>query len=376
MSSPVLQVWLSGEWNRLWGLRDELAGTDGIHLTTAVTRADVVLHAAGPDGHHDAVAAVQELVDAPVVLLATEAAPELLEQTLAAQTADVLILPQSAQAVVFAARRAAAAAERQRTERPRGRIVTTFSPKGGTGKSVVSCNLAVTLARLGRRTLIVDCDLQFGDVAIMLGQEPERTIFDLVSTPGSLDADLISGYATRHRSGLDIMPAPLKPQEADAVGEARLVELLDAARHGYDMVVVDTAPFFDSAVLAAVDRTDELLMLCTPDVPTLKNVRLALETLELLSFPEDRVRVVLNRDAARIGFNPDRIAAVLGREVTFELPDDPSVALAVNRGIAAVDFLSQSPFSQAMARVADRLTAGTPAPEAKRGLRLAFGRRS
>src|SRR5207237_3095201 len=97
-----------------------------------------------------------------------------------------------------------------------GRIVTVFSPKGGTGKTVMATNLAASLAKhQGKRTLLLDLDLQFGDAAIMLGLEPEKTIYDLVVAPGELDSEKLAGYTTRHVRGLDILPAPLPPRDAE-----------------------------------------------------------------------------------------------------------------------------------------------------------------
>ena len=106
-----------------------------------------------------------------------------------------------------------------------------FSPKGGTGKTVIATNLAAALAKAeARRTLLLDLDLQFGDAAIMLGIEPEKTIYDLVVAPGELDPEKLAGYTTKHTCGLDILPAPLRPEDAELVTEAKLGRLLEVAR--------------------------------------------------------------------------------------------------------------------------------------------------
>ena len=124
----------------------------------------------------------------------------------------------------------------------------------------------------------------------MLGLEPEKTIYDLVVAPGELDIEKLAGYVTKHPCGLDILAAPLRPEDAELVTESKVTRLLEVARESYDAIVVDTSPFFHGPMLATLDRTDELLVLCGLDVPTLKNVRLALQTLELLSFPASRIR--------------------------------------------------------------------------------------
>ena len=156
----------------------------------------------------------------------------MLEEALEADVADVLLLPQLTENVVFAIRKAAHAGRRaQRRPTADGRIVTVFSPKGGTGKTVIATNLAAALAKHdGKRTLLLDLDLQFGDAAIMLGIEPDKTIHDLVAAPGELDSEKLAGYTTRHASGLDVLPAPLRPEDAELVTEAKLARLLEVAQ--------------------------------------------------------------------------------------------------------------------------------------------------
>ena len=212
--------------------------------------------------------------------------------------------------------------------------MTVFSPKGGTGKTVTATNLGTSLAKhWGKRALLLDLDLQFGDAAIMLGIEPEKTIYDLVTAPGELDSEKLAGYTTRHSSGLDVLPAPMRPEDAELVTEAKLARLLEVARESYDVIVVDTSPFFHGPMLATLDRTDELLLVCGLDVPTLKNVRLSLQTLELLSFPPDRIKLVLNRANSNVGHEAEaRSRRRSRREIAFEIPSDRVVPLAVNRG--------------------------------------------
>ena len=228
----------------------------------------------------DEIAMIREHTRSPIVVLASGESTALLDEALETDgVADVLLLPQMTENVVFALRKAAHTGRRLAVEgghTRHGRIVTVFSPKGGTGKTVIATNLAACFAKYEkRRTLLLDLDLQFGDAAIMLGLEPEQTIYDLVVAPGELDSEKLAGYITKHACGLDILPAPLRPEDAELVTESKLARLLEVARESYDLVVVDTSPFFHGPMLATLDRTDELLMLCGLDVPTLKNVRLS-----------------------------------------------------------------------------------------------------
>jgi pilus assembly protein CpaE len=318
-------------------------------------------------------AQIREHTRAPVILLASGESSALLEDALEADVADVLLLPQMTENIVFAIRKASHSG-RKAQGRPgrRGRIVTVFSPKGGTGKTVIATNTAAAVAKHeGKKALLLDLDLQFGDAAIMLGIEPEKTIYDLVVAPGELDTEKLAGYVTRHVSGLDILPAPLRPEDAELVTEAKLAQLLEVARESYDIIVVDTSPFFHGPMLATLDRTDELLLLCGLDVPTLKNVRLALQTLELLSFPPDRIRVVLNRANSKVGMKPTEVEGALDVKVRFEIPSDRAVPLSVNRGNPAVLAEAKGDFARAIRTMAKTLA---PAEAEKADKRRWFGR--
>jgi len=304
------------------------------------------------------------------VLLVERADPTLFEEALEADIADVVVLPESAERVAFTLRRAARAAMYSAgapEERP-ARMITVFSPKGGTGKTVISTSLATSIARNeGLRTLLVDFDLQFGDAAIMLGIEPEQTLHELVTAPGELDADKFGGYLTRHpHSGIDVLAAPLRPEDGETVTEEKVERVLDVARKAYDVIVVDTSPFFHGPMLATLDRTDELLLLCGLDVPTLKNVRLSLQTLELLSFPEDRVKLVLNRANSKVGMKPKEVEAALERKINFEVPSDRIVPLAVNRGNPAVVAEPKAEFSKAIRAMAKELVAAQAVAKEKK----------
>jgi pilus assembly protein CpaE len=305
----------------------------------------------------------------PVILLASGGdAAGMLEQALDTDVSDVLLLPQLTHNVVFAIRKAAhVRSQPTQPVKRAGGVVTVFSPKGGTGKTTVATNLAATFAkRDGKRTLLLDLDLQFGDAAIALGIEPEKTIYDLVVAPGELDSEKLACYVTKHPCGLDILAAPLRPEDAELVVESKVTNLIEVARGSYDAIIVDTSPFFHGPMLATLDRTDELIVLCGPDVPTLKNVRLAMQTLELLSFPASRVRYVMNRANADVGLKMREIEAALKVKIAAELPSDKSVPVSVNRGNPVVLAEPRADFSRAIValakQMAPRMTAGAPKP--------------
>jgi pilus assembly protein CpaE len=370
----VLQALAAHEELELVGSSDtvqEAAATlTGGHL-------EAVLHATrGPEFPNDEYAAIREYTRAPVILLASGDCSGLLEEALEAGVADVVPLPQLTENVVFAIRKACHQGRRaQSADGRRGRVLTVFSPKGGVGKTCVSTNLASTFAKhMGKRTLLLDLDLQFGDAAIMLGIQPEKTIYDLVVAPGELDSEKLAGYTSAHPCGLDVLPAPLQPEDAELVTEGKLARLLEVARGSYDMIVVDTSPFFHGPMLATLDRTDELLLLCGLDVPTIKNVRLSLQTLELLSFPSDRVRVLLNRANSNVGIQRSEVERALETKIRADLPSDRGVPLGVNRGkpVALAD--PGADFSKAIAELAKSLIVVDPGRKPESGKRSLLSR--
>jgi pilus assembly protein CpaE len=317
---------------------------------------------AGTTGAPD-VAEARLYTTAPVLLLVPDDRQALLETALAAPVEDVLLLPQRAEVIAFAIQKARQPGggrlgnqHHAAPEAPRGRVVTVFSPKGGTGKTVLSTNLAAFLAaNTDKRVLLIDLDLQFGDAAIMLGVDPRTTMYELVLAPGELDAGKLAAYTTRHKSGLDLLAAPMRPEDAELVTESKVLRMLEVAREAYDIVVVDTSPFFYGPMLAVLQPTDQMFLLCGLDVPTLKNVKLSLRTLEQLGFPSSRTSLVLNRVTSNVGLTKDDVESALGVRVAFEIPNDPVVAPAVNRGASAAISEETSEFAQAVGLIAAML---------------------
>jgi pilus assembly protein CpaE len=389
-----VRLFATGSCEGFEKLRESLASHPEIELVGASTdvaggaaplaggHLDAVLHATRSTTFPaDEITAIRSHTRCPILIVASSGSAGLLEQALDSDVSDVLLLPQLVENVVFAIRKAThsgrrhAAGSASNGGRRHGKIVTVFSPKGGTGKTVTATNLATACAKFeGRKTLLLDLDLQFGDAAIMLGVEPEKTIYDLVVAPGELDSEKLAGYITKHACGLSVLPAPLRPEDAELVTEAKLGRLLEVARESFDVIVVDTSPFFHGPMLATLDRTDELLLLCSLDVPTLKNLRLALQTLDLLSFPKSRVRIVLNRSNSKVGMKPNEVEGALGMKVRFEVPSDRAVPLAVNRGNPVVLAEENADVSKAIRSMAKELFLAPKEEGKKRRLLPALAR--
>lgn len=213
-----------------------------------------------------------------------------------------------------------------------GEVITVFSPKGGVGKTTVAVNLAVALSGSGAaRVCVVDLDLGFGDVAITLQLIPEHTISEAVDAEEHLDFALLETLLTRHEN-CSILAAPTHPDGKDRISPTLVRRILRILRQHFDFVVVDTAPAFDDQVLHAFDETDECVIVATLDVPTIKNVKVALETLDALNLVEGHRHLLLNRADDEVGLTPANVESLLKMPVTTALPTAFAVASATNHG--------------------------------------------
>jgi pilus assembly protein CpaE len=218
-----------------------------------------------------------------------------------------------------------------------GHVVTVFSAKGGVGKTTLSTNLATHFAMSGLRTLLLDLDLAFGDVAISLQLVPTRSVFDAVAMSGHIDDQGLASLITTHEStGLDVVCAPNDPGDADRIPVSVVSEIIKVARRHYDFVIVDTPPSFTEHVLSACDLSDALVLIATLDIPAVKNLRVALDTLDMIGSPkEDRI-IVLNRADAKVGLRPDDVVTAIRTPIAVNIPNSMTVPASVNRGVPIV----------------------------------------
>ena len=255
-----------------------------------------------------------------------------------------------------------------------GQIVTVFATKGGCGKTVVAVNLGVALARHGvGRVCVVDLDLAFGDVAISVQLDPLRTIVDALPMAGHLDESGAASLLTRYQPGLDMLLAPVTPGDTEKIPPRLVGELLAVLRGMYDFVVVDTPAQFSEHVLTALDVSSQHVLLTTPDVPALKNLRVALDMLDMLSYPRQIRSVVVNRADSKVGLSLEHVRKVVRCEIAAHIPSSRAVPISVNKGVPIVLDSPGHPVSQSIMRfVQQRLLApptGRPAEGRSRGKR-------
>jgi pilus assembly protein CpaE len=238
-----------------------------------------------------------------------------------------------------------------------GELVCVLGPKGGIGKTLTTANLAVALADAGHSVAAVDLDLQFGDLGLTLGLVPDKTSYDLVCSGGSLDAVKVSAYMTEHPSGAHVLLAPTRPEQASQVTVDFLRELYPILRSSYEYVVVDTPPGFSPEVIATIDVSSRVCMIAMLDALSLKNGKLALETLARMGYDRDRIKIVLNRADTNVGISVADAESVIGRSPDVLVPSDRDVTRSVNSGEAIVLAARRSEAARAFRALADLFVA-------------------
>ena len=218
-----------------------------------------------------------------------------------------------------------------------GIVYTIASATGGCGKTFYATNLAYFLTRFTqRRVCIVDLDLQFGEVVTAMRLRPKYTIFDALQREDTHEDDLrahIEEYTVLHETGVHVLAAPREPSEADRISPPDVTRILEAVRNAYDYVIVDTPPQLAETVLAAFDLSDMFYVMCTLDLPSVRNMSVFLGTLERLKVPTDNVRLVLNKAESDVGIDIEQVTKLFPQGFESVLPYAKEVSRSINLGM-------------------------------------------
>jgi pilus assembly protein CpaE len=333
-----------------------------------------------------------------VVILSVQSDQNYMRRAMLAGARDFLTKPPMGDELISAIRRAGAMAQSERSKNipvqslpapgnigtlmagyaatPKGKIISVYSPKGGTGCTTLAVNLALTLHNEDTRVALVDGNLQFGDVAVFMNEQGKNTIIDLAPRAEELDPEIVEEVMLKHgASGIHILAAPSRPEYAEKVSSGQFTRVLEYLSQIYAYVVVDTASLLTDVTLAAIDVSDVIVLVTTQDIPAIKNCRLFLDLLQTLGIQRERILFAMNRYDKRITITPERVAENLKQEVSAVIPlDEATVMKAVNRGIPFVLESKNQPASRGIfslaesvrARIASQETADEPNRAGKR----------
>jgi len=321
-----------------------------------------------------------------VVILSVQGDQNYMRRAMLAGARDFLTKPPMGDELISAIRRAGAMAQTEKSKSaqiavapisgnmgtvagygvPKGKIVTIYSPKGGTGCTTLAVNLALTLNNEDTRVALVDGNLQFGDVAVFINEQGKNTIIDLAPRAEELDPEIVEEVMLKHAtSGLHVLAAPSRPEYAERVSSGQFTKVLEYLRQMYAYVIVDTASLLTDATLAAIDVSDLIVLVTTQDIPAIKNCRLFLDLLQTLGIERDRILFVMNRYDKRINITPDRVTENLKQEIVSVIPfDEQTATKAVNRGIPFVLDSKNQPAARGVFSLAESVRARVAAQEA------------
>lgn len=335
------------------------SGREGIQLSTEVDPDVVLMDINMPD--IDGISATEEIRQKSphiqVVILSVQGDQNYMRRAMLAGARDFLTKPPMGDELISAIKRAGEMAHTEREKGSKqkmavspggassmmagfasvanGKIITVYSPKGGTGCTTIAVNLAIALNNEDTRAVIVDANLQFGDVSVFVNEQGKNTILELAPRIDDLEPDVVEEILVKHEaSGIRILGAPQRPEMAEKVSSDQFAKVLRMLQRMYSYVIVDTSPILTDVLLSTIDITDIILLVTTQEIPAIKNARLFLDLVHTMGINKDRIVFAMNRYDKRIGITPERVSDNLKHEISATIPLEEKVAItAVNRGI-------------------------------------------
>jgi pilus assembly protein CpaE len=355
-----------------------ISGEEGIQMAKELQPHIVLMdiNMPGMDGITASEAISQEVPAAQIIMMSVQGEADYLRRSMLAGAREFLIKPFSSDELVSTIRRVyelgaaqrahyqapvppVSVSERRRPPPPEelGKVISVFSPKGGTGCSTIATNLAIALQmETEARVALVDGSLQFGDIAVLLNLKPVRTIVDLVPHMDELDGELVDSVIVPHSSGVKILLAPPRPEMADLLAPDHMKRILEELKKSFDCIVVDTWTSLHDLVLTIMDVSDRIVLITTPDIPSIKNTKLFFEVTEALGYPSEKVFLTVNKVDRRSSIRAEDIEAGIKHPVAATLALDERVTtLAANQGAPFVLSAVSSPIAQAMVELAQQL---------------------
>jgi pilus assembly protein CpaE len=293
-----------------------------------------------------------------LISAARDASPDLLLQSIRAGAREFLHLPIRADELKPVLDRIGKFCDEQvEVPKKKGRMLAVFSSKGGCGTSFIATNLA---ACAGARTVLVDLNLQAGDLPLFLGVNPKYSFADMAENRTRLDEALIKSFVTPYSSNLSLLAAPKEADSADEIEPEHVFDVLQRLRESYDYVVLDPQHTFDSITLAALDQSDEILLVLTLDIPAIRSTQRALEIFDRLGYPRKKIRIVVNRFSKQIDLDLRQVEKFLGEPVLGYIPSEYQTAVnSINLGQPLVHSDGNSKIALEIKRIARAIGGGT-----------------
>ena len=353
-------------------------------------RPDVVLmdiNMPGMDGIAAAERLTVEVPETTIIIMSVQGEQEYLRRAMLAGAKNYLTKPFTGDELIQAVKQSVNR-DRQVRDALRvksgvkspGKLISVFAGKGGTGKTMLAVNLAVALAkRPDTKVAIVDADIQFGDVPLFLNLMPRSTIADVLPDAEHLDEQTLAAYMTAYNDSIQVLAAPLRPEQAELVSGYLLGAVVKQMRGAYDYVIIDTAAAFNEVTIAALDAADTVVVLAALDLPAVKNAKLALEIMQSLGYPAEKIKLVINSVHSEGGIEPREVQESLKKEILLTLPTDAkTVVNSINKGIPFCLAQPEALLSQKIFAIAAQLAPWNPdttSSTTKPGLRFKlFGR--
>jgi len=333
------------------------SGREGIEFSKEQDPDVILMDINMPD--MDGISATEEILQnqphVQVIILSVQGDQNYMRRAMLAGARDFLTKPPMADELISAIRRAGEMAQQERAKNAQihaipsasgtsvatglsltqGKVITIYSPKGGTGCTTIAVNLAVALHNEDTRTTIIDGNFQYGDVAVFVNEQGKNTIIDLATRVNELDPEIVEGVMLKHAaSGVHVLAAPSRPEYSERVSGDQFAKLIDYLRQMYAYVVIDTTPLLTDITLAAIDKSDVIVLVTTQDIPSIKNARLFLDLIQTIGIERERIVFLMNRYDKRIAITPERVGDNLKQPISAVIPLDEKVVVpAVNRGV-------------------------------------------
>jgi len=288
-----------------------------------------------------------------IVILSVQGDPNYMRRAMLAGARDFLTKPPSVDELTAAIRRAGKMAYEERDKAPAiaasasgvgaahigagapGRVIAVYSPKGGVGVTTVAVNLGIALHNEETPVVLIDGNLQFGDLAVFLNEQVKNSIADLAPRVDELDADVVNDVLIHHTtSSIKLLAAPPRPEYAENVTGEQFAKMLTYMKKLFTYVVVDAASSLDDITLACFDICDIIILITTQDIPSIKNSRLFFDVIDALSIDQKRIIFIMNRFDKRIGITPEKVGESFKREIPCVIPMEERVVIpSINRGL-------------------------------------------